>query len=144
MTAFWVVFGIASYLVFGGIVGAISLAKARSNCPLWKKTQEARRTGKYLPSYEQCEFDDHVSPFFIGALWPLAFPAILGVGIGSWLASREDRAESREKQKQADHERKMAELEAERAMTMESVKFLVENGIQADVPGLFDANRSAS
>lgn len=138
MTAVIVIAIIFAYVTIGGAVGKVCLDRARSSCPYWAATKKARETGRHLYSYERCDSDDHVAPFFMGALWPLALPTIIGVLIGGWATGREDRAARLEKKKEADHKRKMAELEAQRAMTMESVKFLVENGIQADVPGLFD------
>lgn len=120
--AFWIALGCLAYGFMGGIVGQLVLGRLRR--------QDCN---------PRLAFGDKPAPFFSSVGWPLVLPVLAGAWIGGWLIDGDARAKRREKQKQADHERKMAELAVQERMTMESVKFLVENGIQADVPGLYGA-----
>lgn len=137
MSALWISLAAVAYLMIGGGLG--------HGFYKWRlRTCHDCHTFPYstMPEVTNC-YDFHGGPAtVVGALWPLALPVLAGIGVAELVSNRGTRADRREKQKQADHERKMAELEAQREMTIESVKFLVENGIQADVPGLFDANGS--
>ena len=80
--------------------------------------------------------------------WPVMTPVLAGYGLSEYLSTKDSRAAKREEREKREHERKMAELkmarenkqiEAEAAMA--NIKFLVENGIKADVPGLYDELR---
>ena len=139
MTALIVIVCVLSYLMFAGASGTYLLNHARSKCLVWKAQQKAHAKGHLVPSYERCEaFFDHGWTFIAGIAWPLAAPLLIGALLGNFFSTGEERAERREKRRRDAHERKMAELQAENRMTMESIRVLVENGIQADVPGLYD------
>jgi hypothetical protein len=75
---------------------------------------------------------------FAGIGWPLAAPALFGVFAANLRATSADRAERK-------HERKIKELSAQQALareqkekTLADIQFLVENGIKADVAGLYE------
>lgn len=139
MNAVIIIAIIAGYLVIGGASGSLLLSRERAKCPEWQYQQQELAKGRRGSSYDRCEAGfDHGWTIIAGIAWPVAIPLLIGVLLGNYATTGEARAERREKRKQADHERKMAELQAQQNMTMESVRFLVENGIKADVPGLFD------
>lgn len=128
MSAALIVLATAAYLFLGGLGGFATRLRLMSKC-----SDCSSREGWSCYDGHQFAF-----PTVVGALWPFAIPVLGGAYIAHRVTTADQRAVRREKQKQADHERKMAELEAQRALTMDSVKFLMENGIKADVPGLFD------
>jgi hypothetical protein len=78
-----------------------------------------------------------------GVFWPLALPAAGGMVVADYLTNRQLHLEARAKRADRKHQRRMEELEAQRALakqqtqkSLADIKFLVENGIKADVPGL--------
>lgn len=126
-----VVGGIIGYLFTSGMVGYSFYVNRKRRC------KECRKYG-----WEKCY---SITASFFGILWPFTVPMLFGALTANYLGDRDGRAERKEQRLDAEHKRKMAELEAQqkladqqRIATMESVKFLVENGIKADVPGLFD------
>jgi len=127
-----VIAAVAAYIFVGAALGSALYRNRKNAC---KACVEVRRG---VDKWASCYRAHEIPATIAGIAWPAAVPAVAGILASGWLGGREDRAQRREKRKQADHERKMAELAAQREMTMESVKFLVENGIQAEVPGLFD------
>lgn len=114
------------YLVVGGAAGwrvRMRLMASCSDC----------RIGRMCVDGHQIGF-----PLLIGAFWPFTGPVAVGAGITHYVSGREARSAKKEQRKQAEHERRMKELALQHDMTMESVRFLVENGIKADVPGLYE------
>lgn len=123
MIALLVIVSIISYSFIGGMTGYGFYATRKRRC---RECQS-----------NYCVNDHGASAGFFGAFWPLTIPMLLGALIANYFNDRESRMERKEKRLNAEHERKMTEIEAQRVATMESVKFLVENGIKADVPGLY-------
>lgn len=136
-----ILIGIFLYLFVGGVVGRMQYNRDLKNCKYFKHPEA---------HYVSCDGPiDHPLGVILGLAWPVAIPALAGAACAQWVEGREDREARREKRKQAEeqrkeaeHQRTMAELKARRETTMESIKFLVENGIKADVPGLFDGGES--
>lgn len=93
-----------------------------------------------------CYSDHGTAAVFMGIFWLLTLPACAGGMVANHLVSGEERAKVKAAHKDRDHERRMTELAAEqklaheqRERTLTDIKFLAENGIHADVPGLYDA-----
>jgi hypothetical protein len=79
--------------------------------------------------------------------WPLILPAYGGGMVANHLVTGEERAKVKAAQKDRDHERRMTELRAEQRLardqkerTLADIRFLVENGIHAEVPGLYEVD----
>lgn len=91
--------------------------------------------------YSHC-FDMHaITAASVGLGWPITLPVISGALISK-------RHETRASRDEAKHKRRLEELEAERKLareqrekTLADIQFLVENGIQASVPGLYEEER---
>lgn len=136
MTALIIIASIIGYMFAGGMVGYSFYMTRERRC------KDCRGEGRY---YSGCMNDHGTSSVFFGAFWPFTIPMLFGALTANYFNNREGRAQRKEKRRDAEHDRKMAEIEAQRKLAdeqrvamMESVKFLVENGIKADVPGLFE------
>jgi hypothetical protein len=131
MNTVLIIVAVAAYAFIGGTVGYGFYLRRTANCA-------DCHTIRPILGTSYCHASHDKSAGFLGFAWPLTIPILAGMFVARQFGTREARAEQREQRKQADHERRMAELAAENAVTMDAVKFLVENGIKADVPGLYD------
>ena len=124
MTAIVVIAIIAAYIFVGGYVGM-------------------RFYAGRLDRYKDCKndwacYDWHeCAAFWIGFGWPLTLPMIAGATVSTRREAKTSRDERRHKQKLEliKAQEKLAREQKEK--TLADVKFLVENGIHADVPGLY-------
>jgi hypothetical protein len=135
MIAFLITAGVAAYAFIGGAFGWAFYLNRKAAC-----SDCNHSSGKGY-----C-IDMHEMPGVIaGALWPLALPAFGGGMLANRFANSEERAQVKAKRKEREHEHRLAEVEAERELvreqkerTLADIKFLAENGIHAEVPGLYD------
>lgn len=132
--AFIITTSILGYAFIGGLFGS-----------LFYKTSSKRCKG--CRNERHC-FNDHgSSAAFAGMFWPLILPAYGGGMVANHLVTGEERAKVKAAQKDRDHERRMTELRAEQRLardqkerTLADIRFLVENGIHAEVPGLYEVD----
>lgn len=103
MITFIVLVSIAAYFFIGGVIGRIQYVRVRRNCPEWQSEQETGRRSSY--SFERCEPDDHPSAFLLGAFWPVGFPFVLGMQVGDYIASSDERKEAKRKKLQEDYDK---------------------------------------
>lgn len=92
----------------------------------------------YMIACLKCDETNHaiycmheVVATILGALWPLGLPIYAGITVVNFAASRH--AQRLEK---LAAEQELAQEQKER--TLADIQFLVENGIQAAVPGLYE------
>lgn len=85
-----------------------------------------------------------------GLVWPVVVPVVAGMIVTARFANAEAHRTAKASRQQLAHERKIAELEAQqnlvreqRAKTLTDIAFLTENGIKAEVPGLYDEETGA-
>lgn len=116
-----------AYAFLGGYTSGHARRRAIRNC----NTCESGYTCK---KHQKKGSDPEV---IAGVFWPVAIPVIAGVSLASYSTIRQDR-------KALKHERRMAELEAERRVadakkfdTAVAMQFLIDNGVKAD-PKMFD------
>lgn len=95
---------------------------------------------------DRCYSDHGMAAGFVAISWPLTLPACAGGMVANHLVSGEERAKVKAAHEDRDHQRRMAELGAEQKLareqkerTLADIRFLAENGIHADVPGLYEA-----
>lgn len=129
-----------AYALIGGMVGRFAWARYRRQKGCWPPPK--------CDSHYGHDFIDHGGVVGLGAgiVWPLMIPILCGSHMSDRLTMRDERLVQKENRRTAEHERKIAEMnaarklaDAEKEKTLADIKFLVENGIKADVPGLYDA-----
>ena len=130
MSALIVITSLLAYAFVAGFIGSRFYRTRTNQCDDCQKVRAGR-------PYAECYKDHAVPACAVGVGWPAMLPVIAGI-----LASDQTgRAERRERK----HDRRMAELAAEKDLareqkekTMADIRFLAENGIKADVPGLYE------
>lgn len=122
---------VLGYAFVGGLFGWFFYAASDKRC---KRCRNGR-----------CSYDHGGAAGLMGIFWPFTFPACAGAMLANRFTTNEERAKAKATQKDRDHERRIAELQAEQRLaqtqkerTLADIKFLVENGIHADVPGLYE------
>ena len=121
-----------AYAMIGGIIGRMIWIRYRRAMGCWPKCKASHH-----------DLVHHYLPLALagGIFWPLTIP----IGCGTYIGDLLTRSEERDARRKIKHDRKLAELEAsrklkeaERQKTLADIQFLVENGIHADVPGLYE------
>jgi hypothetical protein len=132
-----IITSILVYAFIGGWFGWLFYCNASKRCPDCKRV-EATKNASDPWNRAECYSEHGISALFLGFGWPVTLPAVGGSMTANYFVSRE----IREKDK---HQNRLAELEAERKLvreqrerTLTDIKFLAENGIKADVPGLYE------
>lgn len=128
------IFLIVIYLFIAGMIG-------------WRVySTRGKRCSSALNKYPyNCNHLHATSAWLIGAFWPFAIPVIAGSLASNYLSTGDSRAEKKAERKALEHKNRLIELKAERELvreqkekTMADIRFLAENGIKADVPGLYE------
>lgn len=132
MTIALIIGGVLGYAFLGGGVGWLVYEHAVKGC----STCRSRR---------DCSREHDTKAFFFGLGWPLTIPIVAGMVVAERVANPDKRRAAKVTRKEREHERKIEELQAQQELvtaqrdkTLADVKFLVENGIHAEVPGLYD------
>jgi hypothetical protein len=136
LTFLEIIGGVFTYAFIGGATGWTIYSTHPQRCK--DITTRGNRYGE-----RRCTHDIGEVGVATGVFWPLALPAAAGMVVAEFITSRTIRLEARDKRADRKHQRKLEELEAQRKLakqqtekSLADIKFLVENGIQADVPGL--------
>jgi hypothetical protein len=126
-----IVIGIKTYAFIGGVFGWLFYKSNIKRC-------------KYCSEGYRCMDAHRLVAGLTAAVWPVALPVCAGGMVANHLTTRNEAKTSRDDRA---HKRRLEELESERKLvaeqkqrTLADIKFLVENGIQAAVPGLHEEN----
>lgn len=132
MSVVLTVAAVMGYAFMGGLVG-------------WQLYQVNVKRCKDCARGSFC-MDLHALPPTLAAVaWPLALPLAAGAAVSNYVTTGDERLVRKANRKAKEHEQRLAELDAERKLaaeqkekTLADIQFLVENGINAQVPGMYE------
>lgn len=133
MVALIILAVLCSYLFIGGLIGNWFYAGRKQRCEQCKRRSD---------SFSPCNNDHGAAAILAGLFWLPVLPAI-----GGMYVSRALEPECRKERANLRHERRMDKINAENESrrlenekTRLDIRFLEENGVRADVDGLFQTD----
>lgn len=127
-----------AYLFIGGFVGRRFYDGRLVRCAACSRIEQRRKDGHEPEPFYHCYSTHEFPAAMVGCLWPIALPMVAGDFFAQRAEGRIDRDERRHQQHVKELEARESLAREQKEKTLADIQFLVENGIEADVPGLYE------